>query len=338
MTIKAALLGYGRNGSTMHAGAMERNPGITVSAVCDIDQARLQQARDRFGCAVYTDYKEMLAQEQLDLVSVVTRSDQHCQMACDCLHAGVNVLVTKPWATTAAQARQIVQAAQASGQRVFPWLPSRFGSTLRALQVLVAEQAVGDIFLVRRINRYFGIRNDWQTERKYGGGYLLNWGPHLVDPPLVLMNQKIVSVYSCLRQVINPGDGEDIFLIVFTLANGCIVHVEQTVSTQPLPEWVIQGTKGTIIVNGNEIIVRSGAPAQPADATKYLGMRANDLVTSTQTVAGNQYGDENEIYAALYSALTEGKEYPFPPEDALNLSVILDNIRLSSETNKVVSW
>ena len=107
MKIRTAILGYGRSGSTMHAGAIEENDGFDMVAVCDIDLERQKQAAERFGCKIYDDYHRMLESEQLDLVCVITRSDQHCEMACDCLAAGVNVLVTKPWAVNEAEARRI---------------------------------------------------------------------------------------------------------------------------------------------------------------------------------------------------------------------------------------
>ena len=83
MTIRTAILGYGRSGSSMHAGAIERNDPFEMVAVCDIDPKRQNEAAERFGCAVYHDYHEMLAKERLALVSIVTRSEQHCQMTCD---------------------------------------------------------------------------------------------------------------------------------------------------------------------------------------------------------------------------------------------------------------
>lgn len=336
MSVRAAILGYGRNGGTMHAGAMERNPDIAVVAVCDIDPTRRQHAVDRFGCAAYEDYQEMLAKEKLDLVTIVTRSDQHCQMTCDCLQAGVNVLVTKPWAVNATEAKMMVQSAQKAGCTLFPWLPSRWSAWLRRLKTLLDEKVIGDVFLVRRINSSFGKRSDWQTQRCYGGGYLLNWGPHIVDPPLVLMGQKVANVFGCLRQVINPGDAEDMFMAVMTLENGCLVQVEHTVATGSLPDWVIQGTYGTIIVRNRELEIHQGRMPQPDDPTKYISMAAGGTKVVTEQITGELYGAEDEVYADLVAALQKKAAFPVCDTDALYLSEVLDAIRESSDTNKVV--
>jgi predicted dehydrogenase len=337
MTIRTAILGYGRSGSTMHAGAVEANPDFEMTAVCDIDTQRRDQASQRFGCRVYEDYRDMLAKEQLELVCVVTRSDQHCRMTCDCLEAGVNLLVTKPWAVNTAEAEHMIAAAGASGKMLLPWLPARWGCELRRLRQLLAEDAIGKVFLVRRIVSNFATRSDWQTERRYGGGYLLNWGPHIVDPPLVLMRSPASSVYAQMRRILNPGDTEDLFMATITLADGTIVRVEHTISTEPFPSWTLQGDRGTIMITGSKLILHRAIPPQPGDPTKFTSMHATDEPTVEETVEGSVYGDEHEIYREIAAAVRGESTYSVTPDDALALTRILDAIRTSSDENRVVS-
>jgi len=337
MGIRTAILGYGRSGSTMHAGAVERNADFEMAAACDTDADRRKEAEERFGCPVYDDYHEMLNREQLDLVCVITRSDQHCAMTCDCLEAGVNVLVTKPWAVNAAEAERMVQTAQRTGKKLFPWLPARWGSDLRRLQKLMSEKAIGDVFLVRRAVACFGSRNDWQTERRFGGGYLLNWGPHIVDPPLVLIGSPVRSVFAQMRQTINPGDVEDVFLATLTLADGTIVVVEHTVSAINPPGWFIQGTRGTITVSGKNLSMCKKTPPKPSDPTQYAAMQSQKAEMVDEVLEGSLYGDEHEVYAELAAALRDEREFAVPPEDALQLSRVLDAIRTSSDKNRAVN-
>lgn len=336
MPIRAAILGYGRNGSTMHAGPVASNPDFELAAVCDIDPARRELAAGRHACPVYEDYREMLERERLDLVCVITRSDQHCRMTCDCLAAGVNVLVTKPWAVNAAEGEQMVAAAKASGKLLLPWLPSRWGSGLRRLRQLLAEGAIGDVFLVRRAVCSFGTRSDWQTERRFGGGYLLNWGAHIVDPPLQLIGSPVRSVYARMKQTINPGDVEDVFFALLNLADGTLVQAEYTIATESLPDWFVQGTRGTITIRGSALTLHSNAPARPEDPTQYAAMQAAGDSVVHETLAGNPYGDEHEIYGEIAQALRGECPYPVTPADALRLSRIFDAIRQSSEEDRVV--
>ncbi|MFH1569671.1 MAG: Gfo/Idh/MocA family oxidoreductase [Gemmatimonadota bacterium] len=335
--IRAAVLGYGRSGSTMHAGAIEGCNAFEMAAVCDIDPQRRAQAAERFGCPAYEDYHEMLRSEHLDLVCVITRSDQHAGMACDCLDAGVDVLVTKPWAADAAQAEGMVAAAARSGRKLLPWLPARWGCDLRRLQELVRDGAVGRPFLVRRVVSSFATRNDWQTLRRHAGGYLLNWGAHIVDPPRVLLGSPVKSVYGCMRQLINPGDAEDLFLAVMTLADGALVQAEYTISVEEMPTWVVQGDGGTITVHGMDLRVHRSTPQQPGDPTQFATMQSEGAAVLEERLHGNPYGDEHEIYPQLARALRGEIAPPVSTADALELSRVFDAIRTSSEENRVVT-
>ena len=336
MNIRTAILGYGRSGSSMHAGAIAQNDAFEMVAVCDIDPERQQQAAERFGCTIYDDYHRMLESEHLDLVSIVTRSDQHCPMTCDCLAAGVNVLVTKPWAVNEVEARRMVASAEASGKLLLPWLPARWSRDLRRLQQVLAEKVIGNVFLVRRAVCSFGTRSDWQTEKRYGGGYLLNWGPHIVDPPVVLMGSPVRSVYGRMKQTINPGDVEDLFLAVMNLADGTVVQVEYTIAVEDLPNWFIQGDRGTIVVRGRDLKIYRNVPDRPDDPTQFTTMKSSEEETIEETLEGPLYGDENEIYAEVARAIRGEKAFPVAPADALELSRILDAIRTASEENRVV--
>ena len=246
--IKAAILGYGRNGSTMHADAIEKSVDFELTAVCDTDENARNRAHARFNCRVYENYHDMLGKEQLDIVIIVTRSSQHCEMTCDCLEAGSNVLVTKPWALDQAEAEQMISAAESSGKMLLPWLPARWSCDFLRLRELIGSGAVGKVFQIRRSEYSFGIRLDWQTLKKYGGGYLLNWGPHLVDQPLELLGKQAKSVYAEMRCIINPGDAEDIFYAVTKTADDVIIISEFNICAGKMPNWIIQGDRGTIFV------------------------------------------------------------------------------------------
>ena len=337
MKIRTAILGYGRSGSTMHAGPVEKNPAFEMAAVCDIDPARREQAAARFRCPVYADYHAMLREARPDLVCVITRSDQHAAMACDCLAAGANVLVTKPWAVNAGEAQRMIAAARAAGRILLPWLPARWGCELRRLRQLLAEQAIGRVFLIRRAVTSFGTRCDWQTERRFGGGYVLNWGPHIVDPPLLLAGSPVRSAFGRLKQVINPGDAEDMFLAVLTLADGTLVQAEYAVATDDLPGWFVQGDRGTISIRGRTLRLVQHAPARPTDPTQFGTMKADARSVREEELAGSPYGDEFEVYAEVADALAGRAPFPVKPEHALELSRVLDAIRLSSEADRTVT-
>ena len=230
----------------------------------------------------------------------------------------------------------MVAAAECAPGQLLPWLPARWGCDLRRLRQLLAQKAVGEVFMVRRTVCSFGTRDDWQTERRYGGGYLLNWGPHIIEPPILLLGGQVRSVYGRMKQTINPGDVEDIFLAVLTLSNGAIVQAEFTIAVEDLPSWYVQGDRGTIVVRGNHLTMYRRTPPRPDDPTDYVHMKAAGEETVEETLEGDLYGDTDQIYAAIAQSVRGEKPFPVTTADALALSRILDAIRTASEQDRVV--
>ncbi len=338
MKIKAGIIGYGRNGSTMHADGIGLTEGFEMAAVCDIDPEAREKAKARFGCKVFEDYHEML-REDLDFVAVVTKSCQHSQMACDVLRSGKNVLVTKPWALNRGEAEAMITAANESGKLLLPWLPSRWAGDLTRLRELIAAGAIGRVFQVRRGEYTFGMRNDWQMDRASGGGYLLNWGPHIVDQPLQLLGKPAKTVFAQMRQTINPGDAEDVFHAMMVTEDGVIVDAEFNIAANVLPNWVVQGTEGTIVVRGQDIQIHKRVVTAGADKTSYRSPYTIEVTTDDKgaVTPANRYGDTLEVYAHILRALRGEVKYAIPPESALMLTRTLDAIRASNTEMRAIA-
>lgn len=335
--LKIAILGYGRSGATLHADAIEALPDARLTAACDIDPERCRLAAQRFDCRTYSDYREMLRTEELDLISVVTRSDQHCSMACDCMRAGRNVLVTKPWCVNQDEARQMLAAADSSGVQLLPWLPARRDPVYLRLRELLADKVIGRIFCIRHAVSGFAGRDDWQTLKRYGGGYILNWGPHIVDLPILMADADVADVYAWTAQTITSGDTEDVFFADVRMANGIRVQAERTVAVDFPYEWFIQGDRGTIWTKGNGITVCSGAPHQPADPTDHGAMQASSPDVRRESISGIRWGDAADIYADIAKALRGEQTYDVAPEQALELTRQLDAIRTAATLHQAVA-
>ncbi len=332
--IRVGLLGFGRTAIDLHAPAIEQSEGFRIVAVCDIEPEKRRLAEERLACKTYADYHAMLENEEPDLVCVLTRNDQHAEMSRECLEAGTHVLVTKPTAVNCGELDTALAASRRSGRLFLPWLPARWGCDFRRLNRLITEGAVGKVFLLRRSVAAFGLRRDWQTERRHGGGYLLNWGPHIVDLALLLGGAPVRSVYGRMNQIMNPGDTEDLFFALITLENGVFVQVEYTPALGPLPTWVVQGDRGTIIVQDRKLWIHGGIPREPA-AGSYSGKPEIEPLVEEQLV-GAPYGDAVEIYADVAAAVRNQRPFPVTPQDARDLTAVLDAIRLSAEEDRVV--
>lgn len=325
--IRTAIVGYGQSGELSHAYGIGENPEFQITAVCDLSLKRREYAHESLGCETYSDHRELLqARDDIDLAAVVTRSDTHCAVACDLLDAGINVLVTKPWAVDAAEAEAMIRAQERSGKRIFPWVPMYWSSEYTKLKQLIEDGAIGNPFTIRRYITQFSKRTDWQTELKYGGGYLNNWGAHIVQPLLGLANSPVAHLSGHLQQVLNGGDGDDNFLTVIQFENGILGIAEYAQAVEGLPSFLIQGTCGTLLSDGQIItlIQKNPESSEPEQRTQH-------------PVVGKRFGDEAEIYRDVAQNLLHGVPFRATTADSYYGTTILDAIRKSHHTKSFVS-
>ncbi|MEM6884244.1 MAG: Gfo/Idh/MocA family oxidoreductase [Verrucomicrobiota bacterium] len=334
-SIKTAIIGYGRSAQFLHAAGLKGNDAFTVRAVATTSEANQTKAKQDFDCEVFADYQQMLKEQELDLVIIVTRNDQHCNMACDALQSGAHVLVTKPLGIHREEVAEIYATAKASGKRVFPFLPARWGTDYARIKEIIDSGEIGKVFAIRRSVYGFATRDDWQTKSEFGGGILLNWGAHLIDPPMLLAGGKPKHVFGSCSQVLNGGDAEDIFYSIITMDNGICVHSEWSFAPKGLANWFVQGTGGCIIGNDTELEIHSGEPTKPDDPTKFKDMEGA-ASHRTETVGDDIYGDPVAIYRAIAADLQGGTPYPVSDAEAIRLSTIMDNIKQSQNTDTLI--
>lgn len=324
--IRAAIVGYGGSGKLAHAYGLQANPEFEIVAVCDLSEDKRKDAEKDLGCKTYADLDQMLKLESLDLVSIITRTDTHCSLTCRCLDAGVNTLITKPWAMDRAEADQILATWKRSGSELFAWLPSYWFPEYIQIRKWILEGLIGDVFLIRRYITQFWRRSDWQTELRYGGGYLLNWGMHIVQPVMALADSPVKRVFGQLQQVLNPGDAEDNFLAVLEFENGVRGITEFSQATGGLPGFLVQGTAGSIQSDGKTLRLIRKNPSEAGDA---------DVVE--KAIDDKIYGDEAHIYRDVAKTLLEGAAFPVTPRDAYEGTCVIDAIRASHESRQVVT-
>ncbi len=336
MSIKTAILGYGRNGSTMHGNELFDNNNFDVTAICDIDENAMKRGMERYNCEGYSDYKEMLEKANVEFVAIVTKSYQHSAMAIDCLNSGKNVLVTKPWALNKTEATDMIQAAKNSGKKLMPWLPARYGYDLSTLKSILQQNLIGDVFRVQRRNSAFNIRSDWQVDKSQGGGYLLNWGPHIVDQPMQLIGAKAKSVYAEMGHLVNLGDAEDYFHAVIKTDKGITINAEFTFAQKDnFFDWVICGNKGTITVKGANIEIFAGTyPTKKSEA--YGEPIPYSKITVEAPQGADCYGNSHTVYEHIAKTIKGEEEYFVNLESAYHLTEVLDAIRESADKNEVI--
>lgn len=190
--LRYGLIGAGGNAEKKHIHGYLALSGVDVVAICDIDYDKAARMAERHGVSkVYKDYKEMIARENLDIVSIVTPNYLHAEITEYALVHGVHVHCEKPLSIGADEARRIVAARNKSGKKVMIGLNNRFTNEAVFLKKWIDEGKLGDIYSAKAgWIRRSGIpgRGTWFTEKaRSGGGVMIDLGAHYLDLALYLM-------------------------------------------------------------------------------------------------------------------------------------------------------
>lgn len=186
MGLRAAIAGYGLAGAVFHGPLIEAAEGIEVAAVMTRSPERAAQARAAHpGARIAESVDDLLA--DADVLVVATPNASHAELALAGLERGLHVVVDKPMAVTAADARRVVDAAPA---RVTVFHNRRWDGDFLTAERLVREGALGPVTRFEsRFERFRPeIKPGWREEvgAAEGGGTLFDLGPHLVDQALRL--------------------------------------------------------------------------------------------------------------------------------------------------------
>ncbi|MBM2820855.1 MAG: Oxidoreductase domain protein [Candidatus Berkelbacteria bacterium] len=147
MKLNAGVIGVGNMGRH-HARNYHEIPSVDLVAVADSDQKQAKEVAERFKCKYYTDYREMLAKEKIDVISIATPTKTHKKIALDCINKSINILIEKPIAATVAEAKEIVHKAKQKGIKFTVGHIERFNPAVLKLKEMIDEGKLGEIVMV----------------------------------------------------------------------------------------------------------------------------------------------------------------------------------------------
>jgi predicted dehydrogenase len=207
--VRVGVIGVGFIGK-VHLQALSNVPQAQVVAIADIEPVRLAKQAKEFGIEhTYADFREMLAREDLDAVTVATPNDTHAPLTIAALEAGKHVLCEKPLATNGADALAMTQAAKKANRALMVAFSHRRRGDVQLLKQSIDEGMLGDLYFGKAMwLRRSGIPywGEWFTKKeRSGGGPLIDLGVHMLDMAMFLMGEpKVVSVNASLFSEFGP--------------------------------------------------------------------------------------------------------------------------------------
>ena len=258
--MRYALIGCGRI-SPNHIEASKNNK-LDFVAMCDIVPEVMREKAAKFGLEgvhQYTDYKEMLKQEQPELVAIATESGKHAAIALDCIAAGCNVIIEKPIALSIDDAEAVIRAGREKGVLVCANHQNRFNKSIQCIRKALEDGRFGQLSHGAahiRWNRGRGYYEQapWRGTWAQDGGCLMNQCIHNIDLLRWMMGNEVEEVMAYTDQLEHHYlEAEDLGMALVKFKNGAYGLIEGTTNVYPknLEETLyIFGEKGTVKAGG----------------------------------------------------------------------------------------
>ncbi|MGM0940536.1 MAG: Gfo/Idh/MocA family protein [Bacillota bacterium] len=353
--LRVAIIGCGGIAFGKHLPSLSRISEVELIAFCDSKKEKTQKAADQYGVAnamIYEHYKELLANESIDVVHVCTPNISHAEITIAALNAGKHVMCEKPMAKSTEEAKAMLAAAEKSNKKLTIGYNNRFRQDSQYLRQVCQRGDLGNIYFAkahairRRAVPTWGVFLDGE---KQGGGPLIDIGTHALDLTLWMMdNYEPKAVMGATHHQLgkkenaaNPWGAwdpkdftvEDSAFGFITMKNGATIILESSWALNSLDvdeaKCSLSGTDGG---------------ADMKDGLRINGEEFGKLYTTNVDLdAGGVafYDGETESAADLEArlwidAIMQDNEPIVKPKEALVVTQILEAIYQSAKTGKAV--
>lgn len=355
MTLRVGIIGCGGIGSKKHIPALAQIEEVELVAFCDLIIERAVEAKNIYGTeetGVYIDYKEMLANEELDVVHVCTPNDTHAELSIASMEADCHVMCEKPMAKTTEEARAMIEAAERTNKKLTIGYQNRFRTDSDYLNKVCRAGDLGEIYFAkahairRRAVPTWGVFLD---EEAQGGGPLIDIGTHALDLTLWMMdNYKpkyvVGKAYHKLSDKENAANAwgpwdpkeftvEDSAFGFIVMENGATIFLESSWALNSLDvkeaKTTLAGTKGGADMN-------DGLTINGEDHGLLFDKKIELETGGVDFYEGTDNDPELLEARSWIDAILNDTEPVVKPEEALVVTEILEAIYKSSDTGEPV--
>ncbi|ATG56198.1 oxidoreductase [Brachybacterium ginsengisoli] len=348
--LSVGIIGTG-NISRAHVNAYLGFPEeVRIVALADTAAGKAEAARAEHGldeARAYDDPAAMLADEQLDLVSIATPPSTHCPLTVAALEAGVNVIVEKPMAPSLEECDRMLEAQERSGKLLSVVAQNRFRDDMARLKAVLDSERIGRVTHARIASEwwrglsYYDLwwRGTWESE---GGGPTLNHAIHHLDLTLWLLGRPQAVAAMMTNAAHHNAEVEDLSVAILQYERGLAELTSSVVHHGEQQQIVIQGEHARISQPWEvaaETARPNGFPAEGGNAelAAELEALAADHQPLARTGHAGQLGDviaalaegrpplidgeagkrAIELVTAIYAAAIERRtiDLPIAPED-----------------------
>ena len=323
-TVRVGILGTGGMGKN-HVNSLKQMDGVEVSVVCDLNREIAEKFCEELeltGCAVYTDFDEMLENETLDALYVCIPPFAHDGQVVKAAEKGIHLFLEKPIALNSTVAESMVEAIEKAGVVSQVGYQMRFRQSIQKLAAMIADGTAGrpTLFQGRFWCRMDGAGPAWWPNKDKSGGQILEQIVHIYDLALYLFGEP-ESATGLLRNLIHDNDPaytiEDTSVGMISFKNGACASITGSNCTAPVH---FIGDYQIVFENVTLEYKSTGQHWVTPDQASLLHV---DGTSETFVEDANVYELED---ADFINAIREGRSACAPARDGLNDVAVIEQI------------
>lgn len=346
--LRVGIIGNGGIANCHASGYKELKDRVEIVACCDINEEKAKNFAEKYDIPnYYTDCRDMLKNEDIDLISVCTWNSAHAECTIEALNAGCNVICEKPMAMNAKEAEAMKAAADKNGKLLMIGFVRRHGDDARDAKELVENGELGEVYYAKATYlRRCGCPGGWFGDKTFsGGGPLIDLGVHVIDLTRYIMGGALpVSVFGFTSDKIGARDHirtsgwtsetkvekpvfnvEDLATAMIKFDNGAVLQVETSFNLNK------KNSEGDVEIFGS----KAGLTLDPFELhTEYAGCLADISIRGS-----HEFNFDRDFKREIKNFVDacEGKaECKATAEDGIILMKVIDAVYRSAETGKSV--
>ncbi len=323
-TIRFGLIGAGKHGSRYAKHIVEDIPQAELVAVCRRDRHEGEALAAKYQCTYYTDYRQVLDDTRVDAVAIVVPPYLHQQIVTAACQAGKHILLEKPFATSVAEGRQMIELLARSKSRCMVAHTLRFNAVVQTLKQLIPQIApLHSLYLSQRFEQSPLVWLDRKAES--GGGIVLHTGVHSFDLLRFLSGCEATQVW-CQTKTVLTTETEDNFSMFCQLSDPSRSHVIH---------GAVAGSRSTASRSG--LIEISGANGQlVGDHHHGFAYRIHGAERTVLAVPP-QVPTIREMLQVFVDSLRNNAPFPITPEDGVRAVAIAEACYRSAASSRLAS-
>lgn len=229
--LKVGVIGCGSIARYRHLAEYQAHENVEIIAVCDVVQERALEMAEKFGAAAYTDYQELLKNDEVEAVSICTPNALHAPMSITALQSGKHVLCEKPMATSLVEAEAMIEAAKVNKKKLMIAHNQRFVPSHDKAHELIQSGDLGKIYSFKTSFGHGGPEgwsidgaDSWFFDKKQAFiGAMGDLGVHKTDLMRFLLNEEFTEVAAFIETNAKQNtDIDDNAVFILKTENGII--------------------------------------------------------------------------------------------------------------------